>query len=146
MEWKPFFFYKTCIEVNFLSLNGVYVSTGSGDGLTYSMWHVNISHWNKAVMVTALPWHDSMDYLWPELFPREVIMFLISFLNTNPKRQIKNIINKDKNLTTYTMIADDRLTHFPWAKWLRFRRRYLWMHFHVWKVLYFGSKFTEVCS
>ena len=33
----------------------------------------------------------------------------------------------------------------PWTKWLTFHRRFL-IHFHEWKVLYFESIFTEVCS
>ena len=35
---------------------------------------------------------------------------------------------------------------FLWTKWPRFRRRYFQMHFREWKVLYFDSNFTEVCS
>ena len=34
----------------------------------------------------------------------------------------------------------------PWTKWLPFSRWHFKMHFHEWKVLYFDSKFTEVCS
>ena len=34
----------------------------------------------------------------------------------------------------------------PWTKCPPFRRRYFQMHFHEWKVLYFESNFTEVCS
>ena len=34
----------------------------------------------------------------------------------------------------------------PWTKWPKLRRRHFQMHFHEWKVLYFDSNFTEVCS
>ena len=34
----------------------------------------------------------------------------------------------------------------PWTYWLPFRRQYFQTHFHEWKVLYFDSNFTEICS
>ena len=34
----------------------------------------------------------------------------------------------------------------PWTKWPPFHRWYFQMHFREWQVLYFNSKFTEVCS
>ena len=34
----------------------------------------------------------------------------------------------------------------PETKWPLFRRRHFQMHFHEWKVLYFDSNFTDVCS
>ena len=36
--------------------------------------------------------------------------------------------------------------HLPWTKWPLFRGRHFQMHFLEWKVLYFDSNFTEVCS
>ena len=35
---------------------------------------------------------------------------------------------------------------FPWRKWPPFRRRHFQIHFLEWKVWYFDSNFTEVCS
>ena len=40
----------------------------------------------------------------------------------------------------------EMLTHLPWTKWPPFPRRHFQIHFHEWKVLYFDSNFTEVCS
>ena len=34
----------------------------------------------------------------------------------------------------------------PGTKWLPFRKRYFQIHFREWKVLYFDSNFSEVCS
>ena len=46
-----------------------------------------------------------------------------------------------------TFVAKIDLTHpSPWAKWPSFRRRYIPMYFHEWKVLYFYYDFTAVCS
>ena len=38
------------------------------------------------------------------------------------------------------------LTDLPWTKWPLYPRQYFEMHLHGWKVLYFDSNFTEVCS
>ena len=38
------------------------------------------------------------------------------------------------------------LTHLPWTKWLPFHRPHFQLHFLEWKVLYFDSNFTGVCS
>ena len=38
------------------------------------------------------------------------------------------------------------LTHLPWTKCPPFRRRHFQVRFHEWKILYFASIFTEVCS
>ena len=37
-------------------------------------------------------------------------------------------------------------TYLPWTKWLPFPKQHFQMHFHEWKVFYFDSNFTEVCS
>ena len=38
------------------------------------------------------------------------------------------------------------LTNLPRIKWPPFCRRQIQMHFHVWKLLYFDSNFTEIYS
>ena len=35
---------------------------------------------------------------------------------------------------------------FPWTKWPPFHIRHFQVHLYEWKVLYFDSNFTEVCS
>ena len=53
--------------------------------------------------------------------------------------------NQVCHLHEYDLVLNG-LTHLPLEKWPPFRRRHFYMHFHEWKVLYFDSNFTEVCS
>ena len=98
----------------------------------------------------SLSWHTTVPgHQQTHCWVQKLCMFRAQLRNViGPDDAIRNYgrVGRKPYSIVYPGICVRTLLIFPWTKWPTFPRRHFQMLFREWKVWYFDSNFTEVCS